>query len=62
MIETTMDLQQVENHEFMIKPDFDDDLKGRDLLHNLLWFVSINEFLSTAETRQNKVRQAIEIG
>jgi len=28
MVETTMDLSQVENHDFVIKADFDEELTG----------------------------------
>jgi DNA mismatch repair protein MSH2 len=27
MVETTVDLDELENHQFIIKPDFDDDLR-----------------------------------
>ena len=28
MVETTMDLSMVDQHEFVIKPDFDENLAG----------------------------------
>jgi len=28
MIETTLDLEQIDSHDFLIKADFDDDLRG----------------------------------
>lgn len=29
MVETTMDLSQIENHDFVIKADFDEGLAGK---------------------------------
>ena len=29
MIETTIDLDRIRNHEYVIKPDYDKDLKGK---------------------------------
>ena len=42
MVESTMDLNQVENHEFVIKPDFDEGLAGEILNRTLMrgWQVS----------------------
>ena len=43
MVEATLDLTQVENHEFRIKPDFDEDLQGIFLLR----FVDLFHFVRT---------------
>ena len=32
MVETTMDLSQVDHHEFIIKSDFDEELGGNDIV------------------------------
>ena len=34
MIETTIDLSQVENHEFLVRANFDDGLLGTKIIHN----------------------------
>jgi len=36
MVETTIDLEAIENHEFMIKADFDETLQGLIWLSNQL--------------------------
>lgn len=39
MIEETVDLSQVDSHEFMIKPEFDEELKGKWILSKSLNYV-----------------------
>jgi DNA mismatch repair protein MSH2 len=32
LVETTVDLAQLDNHEFVIKPEFDEALQGRGVV------------------------------
>jgi DNA mismatch repair protein MSH2 len=39
MVESTLDMEQVDHGEFLVKPDFDDDLKGVNITFNILKFI-----------------------
>ena len=48
MVETTLDLSQVSCHEFLIKPDFDEELQGMASIyvlgHSTSWSVIVLRF------------------
>jgi len=39
MVESTLDMDQVDHGEFLVKPSFDDDLQGVNITHNILKFI-----------------------
>lgn len=53
MIKTTLDLEQVENHEFVIRPDFDENLQ---LLRE-----KMNDLETDIKSQLNKVARNILI-
>ena len=39
MVESTLDMDQVDHGEFLVKPSFDDDLQGVNITCNILKFI-----------------------
>ena len=41
MVESTIDMEQVKNYEYLIRPDFDDRLQGAQFFLNLTHLFNI---------------------
>lgn len=53
MIETTIDLDRIRNHEYVIKPDYDEDLKSKSFIRS--FFHLFRSFLLLQNVEKNKM-------
>ena len=54
MVETTIDLDRIRNHEYVIKPDYDKDLKSLNFKNSLPCLIGSN-FLSECREKQDEL-------